>query len=159
MVRTRSTATTVVASTAANSQSTPNLRGTTVSGNAGAGSARAAPRSAAGSLAAGGRAGLGGNRCSPMLGAPTAASKGWVTVWANARLRAAAQSRQIFAPGGQSRPQILQLIGSPLVPEATGQVLDSSADRYDNVIAAQRGKHGVLRFGPDSSKRCAAPTC
>jgi hypothetical protein len=48
-----------------------------------------------------------------------AASNGWVTVWAKARLRAAAQSRQIFAPGGHSRPQILHLIEvslGPIVP-------------------------------------------
>jgi hypothetical protein len=68
------------------------------------------------SLAARRRAGLGGNRGSPTLGAPTAASSGCVTVWANARLRADAQSRQIFDSGGQSRPQILHLIGSLLVP-------------------------------------------
>ena len=71
------------------------------------------------SLAARGRSGLGAKRGSPMLGAPTAASKGIVTVWAKARLRAAAQSRQIFAPGGHSRPQILHVIVVSLVAIAS----------------------------------------
>jgi hypothetical protein len=45
-----------------------------------------------------------------MLEAPAAASSGCVTVAANARLRAAAQSRQTFAPGGHSLAQIRHFI-------------------------------------------------
>jgi hypothetical protein len=54
--------------------------------------------------------GLGAKRGALTLGTPAAASSGWVTVAANARLRAAAQSRQILAPGGHSLPQILHFI-------------------------------------------------
>jgi hypothetical protein len=65
---------------------------------------------AAARLASRGFAGRGANRGWPTLGAPAAASSGWVTVAANARLRAAAQSRQIFAPGGHSLAQMRHFI-------------------------------------------------
>src|SRR5438552_6658410 len=55
-------------------------------------------------------AGRGANRSWLTLGAPTAASNGCVTVAAKARLRAAAQSGQILAPGGHSLAQIRQFI-------------------------------------------------
>src|SRR2546430_17143321 len=54
--------------------------------------------------------GRGANRGGLTLGAPTAASSGCVTVAAKARLRAAAQSAQILAPGGHSLAQIRHFI-------------------------------------------------
>jgi hypothetical protein len=65
---------------------------------------------AAGLLALRDRAGRGANRGRPMLGVPAAANSGWVTVAANARFRAAAQSRHSFAPGGHSLAQMRHFI-------------------------------------------------
>jgi hypothetical protein len=65
---------------------------------------------AAGRAAALERTGRGAKRAWLTLGAPTAASSGCVTVAAKALLRAAAQSRQIFAPGGHSRAQMRHFI-------------------------------------------------
>jgi hypothetical protein len=79
------------------------------------------------------RTSLGANRGSATLGAPAVASSGNVTVTANARLRAATQSRQIFAPGGHSRPQILHLIDPPLPDRNSGHALDFLADPYLSV--------------------------
>src|SRR5271154_6332466 len=72
--------------------------------------ATAAAAGLLGLLAGRNRAGRGANRGRPMLGAPAAASNGWVTVAANARLRAAAQSRHSFAPGGHSLAQMRHFI-------------------------------------------------
>src|SRR5271154_3798506 len=78
---------------------------------------------ALGLLAVRGRAGRGANRGRPMLGAPAAANSGWVTVAANARLRAAAQSRHSFAPGGHSLAQIRHFIQPFSSGMATGSGL------------------------------------
>jgi hypothetical protein len=81
---------------------------------------------------------LGANRGSATLGIPAAASNGSVTVTANARLRAEAQSRQIFDPGGHSRPQILHFIDPPVSDRNDGHALDFLADPYDNVTTQRR---------------------
>jgi len=56
------------------------------------------------------RVGRGANRGLPTLGTPAAANSGCVTVAANARFRAAAQSRHSFAPGGHSLAQMRHFI-------------------------------------------------
>src|SRR5258706_2971068 len=115
-------------------QCTPRLLGTTLSGNAGVGSGRGGSRSSAGATGGRERGGLGANRGVLTLGTPTPASNGSVTVAANARLRAVAQSRQIFAPGGHSLPQILHFID----PFSSGSQHSlpglAPADPYDNGI-------------------------
>jgi hypothetical protein len=94
----------------------------------------------AGLLAGRNRAGRGANRGRPTLGAPAAANSGWVTVAANARFRAAAQSRHSFAPGGHSLAQMRHFIQPFSSGMETGSALlaDLAASGWrQSVVAAQ----------------------